>query len=334
MDANSLKKHTTTRGFTYQYYYTAGQPGKPTLVFLHGFPSTSNDWRKVVPSLQVAGYGLVVPDMLGYAGTDKPVEPEHYVTPALSKDIIDILDAESVQKSILIGHDWGSRVVSRLADLYSDRFIAYAFLAAGYLPPQKEPLDPPKLSALYKKATGRDAFGYWEFFLAEDAASLIEAHPDSFYNLFFPNPPSLWEEHISPPGATRKWIETDQRSALPSYVTKQDKQDLLKTLLAGGLTAPLNWYKVLMTNPEFSDNQSNSEDTETTTKPVLFIGCLKDDVCIPTMQKERLKEWAKGPLTIRDYNADHWVILSHGDELSRDLLSWIAEITRGGFASL
>ena len=44
--------------------------------------------------------------MLGYGDTDKPLEAAAYVGSALAKDIIDILDAEHVETSIPIGHDW------------------------------------------------------------------------------------------------------------------------------------------------------------------------------------------------------------------------------------
>lgn len=43
--------------------------------------------------------------MLGYGGTDKPTEPKMYRHNLVCKDIIEILDAEKVEKSVAIGHD-------------------------------------------------------------------------------------------------------------------------------------------------------------------------------------------------------------------------------------
>ncbi|THV00053.1 hypothetical protein K435DRAFT_837481 [Dendrothele bispora CBS 962.96] len=54
---------------------------------------------------QDKGYGLIVPDMLGYGGTAKPLDPEAYAPSLISKDIVDILDAGGLQQSVLIGHD-------------------------------------------------------------------------------------------------------------------------------------------------------------------------------------------------------------------------------------
>jgi len=52
------------------------------------------------------GYGLIVPDMLGYGGTSIPTDPTAYKHTLLAKDVLDILDAEKVQQAIVIGHDW------------------------------------------------------------------------------------------------------------------------------------------------------------------------------------------------------------------------------------
>lgn len=106
MNKESYKDTTTTRGFKYHYYRSPARDSKPTLVLVHGFPSTSKDWRRIVPALEKEGYGLIVPDMLGYGGTDKPTDPSAYKPSLLAKDVVDILDKEGVQKAIAVGHDW------------------------------------------------------------------------------------------------------------------------------------------------------------------------------------------------------------------------------------
>lgn len=106
MDASLYKDFTTSRGFKYHYWYASAKEDKPILLFCHGFPSTSNDWRKVAPYFAAKGYGIIVPDMLGYGGTDKPTDPALYVQSAIGKDLVDILDHERVSKAIAIGHDW------------------------------------------------------------------------------------------------------------------------------------------------------------------------------------------------------------------------------------
>lgn len=106
MDAALYKDVTTSRGIKYHYYYSPAAGVQPTLLFCHGFPSTSQDWRRIVPFFKEKGYGIIAPDMLGYGGTDKPTDPAAYVSSALTKDIVDILDAEKIDKVIAVGHDW------------------------------------------------------------------------------------------------------------------------------------------------------------------------------------------------------------------------------------
>ena len=106
MDASHYKIVTVSRGLKYYYYASIAQQGKSTLLFCHGFPSTSYDWRKFVPYFQSRGYGLIVPDLLGFGDTDKPTDPSLYVSSLISKDLVDILDAEKVQRVVAIGHDW------------------------------------------------------------------------------------------------------------------------------------------------------------------------------------------------------------------------------------
>lgn len=107
MDSSLYKDVKTTRGYSYHYYVTAGKDSsKPTILFLHGFPCSAQDWRKVVPYFEEAGYGVVVPDLLGYGGTDKPAETAEYRLSGICQDVVDVLDVEGSNKVIAIGHDW------------------------------------------------------------------------------------------------------------------------------------------------------------------------------------------------------------------------------------
>jgi soluble epoxide hydrolase/lipid-phosphate phosphatase len=108
MDRSLYKTHTTSRGVRYSYYFSPAKDNKQTLLFLHGFPSTSEDWHKQVPYFTERGYGALVPDMLGYGGTDKPTrdELEKFKPSLMAKDMIDLLENEKVGAAISIGHDW------------------------------------------------------------------------------------------------------------------------------------------------------------------------------------------------------------------------------------
>lgn len=106
MDATKYKTTVTSRGITYSYYYAAAKPSKPTILFCHGFPSASQHWEKEVRFFESHGYGTIVPDMLGFGGTGKPTDADAYVPSLISRDLVEVLDAEGLHKVIAIGHDW------------------------------------------------------------------------------------------------------------------------------------------------------------------------------------------------------------------------------------
>lgn len=100
-------KHTvTSRGIKYHYYFAAPSAGKPTILFVHGFPSLAVDWWPQIAHFKEKGYGLVVPDQLGYGGTDKPTEKAAYVQSLVAKDLVDIIDHEKITDALAVGHDW------------------------------------------------------------------------------------------------------------------------------------------------------------------------------------------------------------------------------------
>ena len=113
MDASKYRACTTRRGYTYGYYHAPpASPEKPTLLFIHGFPSSSFEWTPQVAHFKPKGYGLLVPDCLGAGGTSKPSDYHDFRWKLQAEDLIDVLDAESPATVIGIGHDW---CVSRLA---------------------------------------------------------------------------------------------------------------------------------------------------------------------------------------------------------------------------
>jgi soluble epoxide hydrolase/lipid-phosphate phosphatase len=106
MHLSLYKDHTTSRGIKYHYYYSPAKESKPTILFAHGFPSTSYDWHKQVAHFQPLGYGVLVPDMLGYGGTDKPLDTKAFAYSLITKDMVEIFDKESLHQVIAVGHDW------------------------------------------------------------------------------------------------------------------------------------------------------------------------------------------------------------------------------------
>jgi len=88
---------------------TAGDPQKPAVILLHGFPESHRTWREIVPRLENDFY-LVMPDQCGFAGSDLPQDVEDYKADTLIDDIFALADALGIERFALVGHDWGGAI--------------------------------------------------------------------------------------------------------------------------------------------------------------------------------------------------------------------------------
>nr|GAT53656.1 alpha/beta-hydrolase [Mycena chlorophos] len=345
MEFTRFKQTKTQRGFTYAYYFKPASPGKPTLLLAHGFPTPAYIWHKQIAFLEPLGFGILAPDLLGYAGTDKPTDPKAYVGSGLAQDIVDILDKEGIEKVVAIGHDWGVQVVSRLLNYHSDRIIGAAVLAVCYLPPIPVGTD---MTLVLKEKLGYDVYAYQRFFVEPGAHLLIEKNVglqskvlskrmlivlqfDAFFSMFFPLPKSdsqpenIVRDHMCVEGKAKAWVEENRVTELVSYITPQDKQYFKETLLAGGMQGPLAWYKVFLSGDGSADDAKISKEAALITKPLLFIGFNNDPICRPEVGYETHAAYVQSQsnITNKVVDGDHWALLSHSDEVNKALLEWI-----------
>jgi pimeloyl-ACP methyl ester carboxylesterase len=92
----------------------AGDPEKPPVILLHGFPESHRTWRELAPRLE-SEFFLVMPDQRGFAGSDLPQDVDAYKTDVLIDDIFALADALRLERFALVGHDWGGIVAWHLA---------------------------------------------------------------------------------------------------------------------------------------------------------------------------------------------------------------------------
>ena len=116
-------------------------------------------------------------------------------------------------------------------------------------------------------------------------------------------------------------------------------------MLEGGLAAPLCWYKAITGGFQAEDDKRTCYDTSLSAsrdlntshyivvplssygfqQPAFFGAALKDMLALPVFGKATVQAAAKGPLTIREFDGDHWIVLSHADEINRELSAWLEE---------
>ena len=96
------------------FYREAGDPTKPTILFLHGYPSSSHMYRHLIPLLS-GSFHIVVPDNLGSGYSDKPDPTKHPYTFDLLGDVMEgFVEALNLKEYTVYMQDFGAPVGFRL----------------------------------------------------------------------------------------------------------------------------------------------------------------------------------------------------------------------------
>ena len=105
-----LTHHTKMINGFRMHYVTAGS-GYP-LVFVHGWPQSWYEWRKIMPAL-AERFTVIAPDLRGLGDSGRPLTG--YDKRTLASDVHALVQALGYDKIGLTGHDWGGAVAYYLA---------------------------------------------------------------------------------------------------------------------------------------------------------------------------------------------------------------------------
>jgi haloalkane dehalogenase len=116
-----------------------GSSGESVLL-LHGEPSWSFLYRKVIPVLTAAGHRVVAPDLIGFGRSDKPASREDY-TYARHVEWVRaaLFDSLHLEEVTYFGQDWGGLIGLRVVAEHPGRFRRVAIGNTG-LPTGEERL--------------------------------------------------------------------------------------------------------------------------------------------------------------------------------------------------
>lgn len=103
------------------FYREAGSPSRPTIVLLHGFPSSSHMFRDLIPRL-AGQYHVIAADMPGYGYSDQPSPDQFdYTFDHIATVMDQFLDSVGVKKYSTYIQDYGSPIGFRLFLKHPDR---------------------------------------------------------------------------------------------------------------------------------------------------------------------------------------------------------------------
>jgi haloalkane dehalogenase len=121
-------------------YVEAGPPDGEPVLLLHGEPSWSFLYRKVVPVLAEAGLRAIAADLVGFGRSDKPAEvADHSYARHVEWVRAFAFDALGLTGVTLVGQDWGGLIGLRLVAEHPDRFSRVVAANTG-LPTGDQPM--------------------------------------------------------------------------------------------------------------------------------------------------------------------------------------------------
>jgi len=115
------------------HYLDEGPRDQDPILLLHGEPSWSYLYRKMIPILSAAGHRVIAPDLVGFGRSDKPAQRTDYTYQRHIDWMRAVLDHLSLTRITLVCQDWGGLIGLRLLAEQPDRF-ARAVAANTMLP--------------------------------------------------------------------------------------------------------------------------------------------------------------------------------------------------------
>jgi pimeloyl-ACP methyl ester carboxylesterase len=97
----------------------AGQEQHPPVLLLHGYPTSNQLWRHIIPTL-AERFHVIAPDLPGHGRSDKPTDVE-YDRDLFVGILEGLVDALGLHQFHLVGHDLGGMVALAFAARFPER---------------------------------------------------------------------------------------------------------------------------------------------------------------------------------------------------------------------
>ena len=298
----------------------------PLVLMVHGWPESWYSWRHQIAPVRDAGYRVVVPDVRGYGGSDKPDPVEAYDMESLIGDVLGLIDYFGEKQAILFGHDWGAPVVWNTTALHPERVRAVAALSVPYSPRGKI-----SSIALWRQIYAGRFF--YQVYFQQPGAAEAELEADirkALRMIYFSGsgdaPRGMFRADKSADAGMLEGL-TDP-AVLPGWLTERDLDYFVSQFEAGGFRGPLSRYR----NQERDWERLTALNGARITRPACFIAGKRDGVLkfVPDFDLvENMKRWVDD-LRVCELidGAGHWIQQERPAEVTGLLLKFLATLDR------
>ncbi len=104
------------------HFIDEGQSDNETVLMIHGEPSWSYLYRKMIPVIAGAGYRVIAPDLVGFGKSDKPLEMGDYTYKKHVDWMTGLLKSIDLRNITLVCQNWGGLIGLRVAAENEERF--------------------------------------------------------------------------------------------------------------------------------------------------------------------------------------------------------------------
>lgn len=274
-----------------------GDPAKPPLLMLHGFPEYSGAWNDVAPLL-AKDFHCIAPDQRGYGRSWAPDEVDAYKGGALVSDMTALIEQIGGPVTVF-GHDWGAAVAYGLAMFHPD-LVSHLIIANGVHPV-------PFQRAMAAGGAQSEASAYIAFLRRANSHEELAANDfERMMNLFTARMGSSW---LDPERAQE-------------YKTEWARDGRLRTMIHWYRASPLVLAepgKPITILPEFPKEKLQ------VFCPHLLIWGAEDTALLPE-STEGLEEFAPRLTRVTLPEADHWLLHQEPKKVVAAVKTWLAAL--------
>lgn len=300
--------------------YEAGSG--PPVVLLHGFPELAYSWRHQIRALAQNNWHAVAPDLRGFGATGPKGDVSCYRFSSLAEDVLGMIEALSLRRPVLIGHDFGGALAWSIARDHPETISGIISLCTPYTrhgpddlicsmrkykgeqnymvrfqePGVAETLLEADIVATFKNMMRRSPLSLEEF--QSDAS--LQVLPMS---LFF-GEPAVMGEPLMPSEELAVFIEAYQRT---------------------GFTGALNWYRALPLTWQDAAARPDRVDV-----PALII-CADADYFLPPSTTRGMEAFVPDLERGLISPCGHWMQHDQPDATNRLILDWLERRMRNRF---
>jgi haloalkane dehalogenase len=114
-------------GLRMAYYEAGPSNARETLLLLHGEPTWGYLYRKMIPTFVAAGHRVIVPDLIGFGRSDKPIAQTAYTYSAHIGWVSQLIAHLDLHHVTFFGQDWGGLIGARVVAENASRFARVVF---------------------------------------------------------------------------------------------------------------------------------------------------------------------------------------------------------------